>query len=991
MLPSIHHLLEDPDPAEGPQDPRSSSPHPTTRSSPTVISVTSTTLQAPSSTMPSTSYPPHYMDHDPRPDLTKGVKSHSRTMDYPQPHPHSKRYSPTFQDHSYRDPLSSERTRNVAKEDMFHHPSAHEPPSTTTSYNSPSRIPYSTEEWTHPRRDDAHDPSALSAPGWASRQAEQLNSQSSDPSQHASKSSSYRPQQQRVSPFDPSVASSSSSASPSPSIASATAASTPLTTEAITAVTNGTAAASISDPRSRFSHNQESSRASGADLRHSMAEHIVGAGGNNGGNRGGQASPPSGGLVGAAGPRWSSSTHSLDQSSRVAEDGRDLRYAPSNANYSYTPQPEYNSRLPPPSDSPPLPSRPYDAQSSHRDRYSHSAVSSPEHLQSRAPQHRPQSSQDHVPGREWPEQRRPPSQMYHSERRDERQYSPEPSHYRSQPRHHPSSPPHIVYQPHPSLQHEQQQQPVYDPVRESDQRPPHRSPHQPVSFSSPQERQGYPPRQNVAAVNTATSIPQEFSALRQQGSQKHGLATRSERMASPSPSHPYYTPSHSSRPSHSQADSDRVQHPRHESDRYASPPQPRPPYAANDRRPEHDQRYGRELHPSEHADTQDGPEGGSWSDGGGQMSDARAGLSRRTGHGASGSMPFAPPMMSTSTWKESQRSIRPSVSLSDLARVEPHSRRDRPMEQAERTEGYGEEEEDEEDLEDQLLDEGEDDPHVHQGGRIGHEGPLPLQQHPYPGPPSRTHPQDERAWAKDRGYEYEHEYESNAGARTGARYVDGPGPIRGQTSGLDPSHHHGSGAQYHGSPLPTHASHQRHPSHDYLSNSHGHPHHPPSHRGPQPYPPSVQHAQSSHPYQQQHHHAGHPHQVHVHPSQHHPPHHQRVPPQTAAPYQDNPMGSNGNRTTPARRGPYLSRQRALLAGLDSTSPSSRYQCQYCHKQFSRPSSLRIHTYSHTGERPFKCSEEGCGRQFSVQSNMRRHLRVHRMGRMRTDFGPHDQD
>ncbi|CEP11974.1 hypothetical protein [Parasitella parasitica] len=58
----------------------------------------------------------------------------------------------------------------------------------------------------------------------------------------------------------------------------------------------------------------------------------------------------------------------------------------------------------------------------------------------------------------------------------------------------------------------------------------------------------------------------------------------------------------------------------------------------------------------------------------------------------------------------------------------------------------------------------------------------------------------------------------------------------------------------------------------------------------------------------------------------------------------------------------------------------RYVCPYCHKKFSRPSSLRIHTYSHTGEKPFVCTEPGCGRHFSVQSNMRRHLRVHRLGR-----------
>jgi uncharacterized Zn-finger protein len=59
--------------------------------------------------------------------------------------------------------------------------------------------------------------------------------------------------------------------------------------------------------------------------------------------------------------------------------------------------------------------------------------------------------------------------------------------------------------------------------------------------------------------------------------------------------------------------------------------------------------------------------------------------------------------------------------------------------------------------------------------------------------------------------------------------------------------------------------------------------------------------------------------------------------------------------------------------------SGKYICPYCQKKFSRPSSLRIHTYSHTGEKPFACTEPGCGRHFSVQSNMRRHLRVHRLG------------
>lgn len=52
----------------------------------------------------------------------------------------------------------------------------------------------------------------------------------------------------------------------------------------------------------------------------------------------------------------------------------------------------------------------------------------------------------------------------------------------------------------------------------------------------------------------------------------------------------------------------------------------------------------------------------------------------------------------------------------------------------------------------------------------------------------------------------------------------------------------------------------------------------------------------------------------------------------------------------------------------------RYICQTCNKAFSRPSSLRIHSHSHTGEKPFKCPRVGCGKAFSVRSNMKRHER-----------------
>lgn len=54
----------------------------------------------------------------------------------------------------------------------------------------------------------------------------------------------------------------------------------------------------------------------------------------------------------------------------------------------------------------------------------------------------------------------------------------------------------------------------------------------------------------------------------------------------------------------------------------------------------------------------------------------------------------------------------------------------------------------------------------------------------------------------------------------------------------------------------------------------------------------------------------------------------------------------------------------------------RYHCGQCRKTFTRPSSLRIHSHTHTGEKPHICQFPGCNRRFSVQSNMRRHMRVH---------------
>ncbi|KAI0637488.1 hypothetical protein C8Q77DRAFT_1047187 [Trametes polyzona] len=64
---------------------------------------------------------------------------------------------------------------------------------------------------------------------------------------------------------------------------------------------------------------------------------------------------------------------------------------------------------------------------------------------------------------------------------------------------------------------------------------------------------------------------------------------------------------------------------------------------------------------------------------------------------------------------------------------------------------------------------------------------------------------------------------------------------------------------------------------------------------------------------------------------------------------------------------------------DECSPDDdrRHGCGICHRRFNRPSSLRIHMNSHTGDQPYECPYPGCRRRFSVNSNMRRHYRNHR--------------
>lgn len=51
-----------------------------------------------------------------------------------------------------------------------------------------------------------------------------------------------------------------------------------------------------------------------------------------------------------------------------------------------------------------------------------------------------------------------------------------------------------------------------------------------------------------------------------------------------------------------------------------------------------------------------------------------------------------------------------------------------------------------------------------------------------------------------------------------------------------------------------------------------------------------------------------------------------------------------------------------------------HECPLCKLKFQRPEHVKRHLLSHSSEKPFQCQEEGCGKRFNRNDNLKQHLR-----------------
>ncbi|XP_014013338.1 zinc finger protein PLAG1 [Salmo salar] len=57
-------------------------------------------------------------------------------------------------------------------------------------------------------------------------------------------------------------------------------------------------------------------------------------------------------------------------------------------------------------------------------------------------------------------------------------------------------------------------------------------------------------------------------------------------------------------------------------------------------------------------------------------------------------------------------------------------------------------------------------------------------------------------------------------------------------------------------------------------------------------------------------------------------------------------------------------------------PRKNFPCQLCEKAFNSVEKLKVHSYSHTGERPYRCSHQDCTKAFVSKYKLLRHMVTH---------------